>query len=199
VPDRHHRFVAEQLERVERREIDRLILEMPPRHGKSELASKSYPAFAIGRNPSKQIISASADNRLAVRHGRYVRNIIASERFKLAYPGVEPAEDSKSAGLWETKQGGIYISASVGSAIMGSGADDYLIDDPYGSMQDARSETIRDGVWEWFNGTVYNRLQPGGAIILINPRGRASNMGQFSVEKPVAPGSALSGNQQSSD
>ena len=164
----HHALIAEQLERVERREIDRLILELPPRHGKSELASKSYPAYCIGRQPHKQIISASASNDLAQDWGRAVRNIIASEEYKLIYPGVQLAEDSRAAGKWQTTQGGIYIAASVGTSILGRGADEYVIDDPYGTMQDARSQVIRDGVWEWFNGTVYNRLQPVGAIIVIN-------------------------------
>ena len=147
-----------------------LATDLPRRHGKSELASISYPAFCIGRNPTKQIISASAGNDLAQHWGKSVRNIVASDEFRIVYPGVELAEDSKAAGRWQTKQGGVFISASVGTAILGRGADDYLIDDPYGSMQDARSEVIRKSVWEWYNGTVYNRLQPGGAIVIIGHR-----------------------------
>ncbi len=184
----HHRIVAHALEGVERREYDHLIIEMPPRHGKSELASKSYPAWCLGRNPAKQIISASADNRLAVRFGRYVRNIVGSEPYRLVFPGVQLAEDSNRAGLWETKQGGAYISASVGSAIMGSGADEYLIDDPYGSMENARSETIRDNVWEWFDGNVYNRLQPRGAIIVIAHRMHEDDLAGRLIERMKAGG-----------
>ena len=92
---------------------------MPPRHGKSELASKSYPARCIGRQPHKQIISASASNDLATDWGKAVRNIIASDEFKLIYPGVELAEDSRAAGKWQTKQGGIYVAASVGTSHLG--------------------------------------------------------------------------------
>jgi hypothetical protein len=89
---------------------------MPPRHGKSELASKSYQAYAIGRRPDKQIISASAANDLAMDWGRAVRNIVASDEYRLIYPGVELAEDSRVAGKWQTKQGGIYVAASVGTS-----------------------------------------------------------------------------------
>ena len=182
----HHKLVSEQLERVERREIDRLIIEMPPRHGKSELASKSYPSWCLGRNPTKQIISASAANDLAQDWGKWVRNIVASDEFRLVYPGVELAEDSRAAGKWQTKQGGIYVAASVGTAILGRGADEYLIDDAFGSMQDARSETIRNSVWEWYNGTVYNRLQPGGAIIIIGHRMHEDDLAGRLIERMKA-------------
>jgi hypothetical protein len=182
----HHKFVAEQLERVERREIDRLIIEMPPRHGKSELASKSYPAWCLGRNPAKQIISASASNDLATDWGKAVRNIIASDEFRLIYPGVELAEDSRAAGKWQTKQGGIYVAASVGTSILGRGADEYLIDDPFCTMADARSEVMRENVWDWFNGTVYNRLQPGGAVILIAHRMHEDDLAGRLIERMKA-------------
>ena len=105
----------------------------------------------------------------------------------MIYPGVQLAEDSRAAGKWQTTQGGIYIAASVGTSILGRGADDYLIDDPYGTMADARSQVIRDGVWEWFNGTVYNRLQPGGAIILINHRMHEDDLVGNLIERMKAP------------
>jgi hypothetical protein len=187
VPDSlHHRLVAEQLERVERREIDRLIIEMPPRHGKSELASKSYPAWCLGRQPWKQIISASAGNDLAQDWGYAVRNIVGSDEYRLVYPGTQLVEDRRAAGKWWTKQGGIYIAASVGTAILGRGADEYLIDDPFGTMADARSEAIREAVWEWYNGTVYNRLQPNGAIILISHRMHEDDLAGRLIERMKA-------------
>jgi hypothetical protein len=186
----HHKLVAEQLERVERREVDRLMIEMPPRHGKSELASISYPAWCLGRRPERQIISASAGNDLAQDWDKAVRNIVASDEFQLVYPGVSLAEDSKAAGRWRTKQGGLYIAASVGTAILGRVADEYLIDDPFGSMTDARSEVIRDGVWQWYNGTVYNRLQPGGAIIIIGHRMHEDDLQGRLIERMKAGGDA---------
>ncbi len=116
----HHRLIAEQLERVERGEIDRLMLCMPPRHGKSELASKSFPAYCIGRDPTEMFISASAGMDLARDWGRDVRNIVMSEEYQTVFPGVQLAEDSKAAGKWSTRQGGSYYAAA--SAPTSSGA-----------------------------------------------------------------------------
>ncbi len=98
---------------------------------------------------------------------------------------LRPANHS-GPGKWQTKQGGIYVAASVGTAILGRGADEYLIDDPFGSMQDARSETIRNSVWEWYNGTVYNRLQPGGAIIIIGHRMHEDDLAGRLIERMKA-------------
>ena len=167
---RHHRLVAEQLERVERGEIDRLMLCMPPRHGKSELASKSFPAHCIGLDPTEMFISASAGMELARDWGKDVRNIVMSQEFQTVFPDVTLAEDSKAAGKWNTRQGGSYYAVGVGSNILGRGANKVMIDDPFGSMEDAESEVIREKVWKWYCGTIYNRLQPGGAIVLIGHR-----------------------------
>src|SRR5271166_1544940 len=111
-PSDVHRAVCAQLERVEAREIDRLMLLMPPRHGKSELASKSYPAWSIGRKPWKQFISGSASMPLAQDWGREVRNIVNSEAFQLVYE-TRLSPDSQAAGKWNTQQGGSYYSVGV--------------------------------------------------------------------------------------
>lgn len=166
----HHRIIAEHLERVERGESKRLMLLLPPRHGKSELASKRFPPLCLGRKPDRQFISASATSGLAEDFGREVRNIIASQEYKNLFPKTELAEDSQAKGKWNTTAGGSYYSIGVGGAVIGRGADIFLIDDPYSTMADAQSETTRKNVWEWYGGTVYNRLQPGGAIVLINHR-----------------------------
>lgn len=134
----------------------------------------------------RQSRSFSASNDLATDWGKAVRNIIASDEFRLVYPGVELAEDSRAAGKWQTKQGGIYVAASVGTSILGRGADEYLIDDPFGTMADARSEVMRENVWDWFNGTVYNRLQPGGAIILIAHRMHEDDLAGRLIERMKA-------------
>jgi predicted phage terminase large subunit-like protein len=169
-PSLVHHYVAEQLERVERGEIDRLMIRLPPRHGKSELASQSFPAFCLGRNPSRQFICASASLDLARGVGRDVRNVIKSDGFRLIYPNVSLEPDSKAAGRWNTSQGGAFYSVGVGGDIMGRGAHIWLIDDPFGSMADAQSATVRENVWRWFNGSVYNRLEPGGSIVIIGHR-----------------------------
>jgi predicted phage terminase large subunit-like protein len=165
-----HRFVAEQLERIERGEIDRLMLRLPPRHGKSELSARSFPAWALGRRPWRQFICASASSSLADDIGRDVRNIVRSEAYRLIYPNVALSSDSKAAGKWNTDQGGCWYSVGVGGDILGRGAHIVVIDDPFGSMQDAQSATVRDRVWQWFNGTLLNRLEPGGAIVIIGHR-----------------------------
>ena len=145
------------------------MLLVPPRHGKSELASKRFPAFYLGRQPHKQFISVSAAVELASDFGRDVRNIISSAEYRAIF-NTTLAEDSQAKGKWHTSEGGVYIAAGIGTQIMGRGGDVILIDDPYASMQDAMSETIRDTVWQWYQGTSYNRLQPGGAIVVINHR-----------------------------
>jgi hypothetical protein len=180
-----HRFVCTHLERVERREIDRLMILMPPRHGKTELASKSYPSWTIGRSPWKQFISASATADLAHDWGRDVRNIVASEAYQVIFP-TRLSEDSKAAGKWNTQQGGCYYAIGVGGNPIGRGADEFLIDDPFGSMEDAKSPTIRDKVWDWYQGTVYNRLQPKGAIVLINHRMHEDDLSGRLIEQMKA-------------
>src|SRR5271166_6197518 len=169
-PSKVHYYIAEQLERVERGETDRLMIEVPPRIGKTALASKSFPAFCLGRNPSRQFLAASASAALAHDIGRAVRNIVRSDGYKLIFPNVTLEADSKAAGKWHTAQGGAWYSVGVGGDVLGRGADIWLIDDSFGSMADAQSSAKREAVWRWFNGTVYNRLEPGGAIIIIGHR-----------------------------
>src|SRR5216684_561427 len=140
-----HRDIAGQLERVERGEIDRLMLLVPPRHGKSELASRRFPAGYLGRYPHRQFISASATGTLAEDFGRDVRNIIASPEYQVLYD-TRLAEDSKAKGRWNTSDGGSYYAVGVGAAIMGRGAHVFMIDDPFGTMADARRETERKNV-----------------------------------------------------
>jgi hypothetical protein len=180
---RHHRIVAEQLERVERREIDRLMLLLPPRHGKTELASRRYPPWNLGRNPQRQIIAASATETFATDVGREVRNIIKTEHFRALFPNVTLAQDSTAAGRWHTNHGGIFAAVGVGSQILGKGADDFVIDDPFATMQDAQSEVQRKRVLEWYQGSVYNRLQPGGTIVLINHRMHEDDLSGYLIDR----------------
>ncbi len=165
----HHKIIAGQLERVERGEIDRLMLLVPPRHGKSELASKRLPAWFLGRQAHKQFLSVSATADLAADFGRDVRNIIGGPEYRAVFD-TTLAEDSQAKGKWHTKDGGIYYSLGIGGSVLGRGGDVILIDDPFGSMQDAQSELTRKSVWDWYTGTAYNRLMPGGAVVVINHR-----------------------------
>jgi hypothetical protein len=137
-PSRVHYHIAEQLERVERGEVDRLMLCVAPRHGKSELTSRSFPAWCLGRNPARKFIAASASADLAHDVGRNVRNIIASEGYGLIYPDVQLEADSKAAYRWGTGQGGGWYSVGTGGDILGRGGDIITIDDAYGSMAAAQ-------------------------------------------------------------
>jgi predicted phage terminase large subunit-like protein len=163
-----HFQIAEQLERVARDEVDRLMLLVPPRHGKSELASRRFPAWYLGRHPDKQFISASASFALAEDFGRDVRNLMNSEEYQQVFD-TRLAEDSQARGRWTTTEGGSYFATGVGGALMGRGAHMFLIDDPFGSMADARSEPARKNVHDWFSAN-YSRLEKDGKIILINHR-----------------------------
>lgn len=167
---RHHELIAEKLEAVERGEIDRLMIFMPPRHGKSELASKRFPAWCLGRNPKRQIIAASYNSDLANDFGRNVRNIVAEPEFSEVFPSVTLAPDSQAANRMNTNHGGAYVAAGVGTAVTGRGAHIALIDDPFKDREEADSERRRDIVWDWYRSTLYTRLMPGGAIVLIQTR-----------------------------
>lgn len=166
----HHRLIAEHLERVERGEILRLMIVAPPRHGKTELVSKRAPAWFLGKRPDRQIIAASYGQDLSRDFGREVRNIVASSEFHRVFSSVSLAEDSTAADRWHTSQGGAYIAAGVGTAITGRGADLLLIDDPVKDRQEADSELMRERVWDWYRGVAYTRLQPGGAVVVVQTR-----------------------------
>ena len=185
----HHRVIAEQLQRIERGEIDRLMLLVPPRHGKSELASHRFPAWYLGRQPDKQFLSVSATESLASDFGRAVRNTIASPEYKSIFINpTQLAEDSQAKGKWHTSAGGMYYALGIGGSVLGRGADCMLIDDPYASMQDALSEVTRKSVWDWYTGTAYNRLMPGGKIIIINHRMHESDLCGMLLEQQAAGG-----------
>ena len=166
----HHRLIADKLEAVERGEIDRLMIFMPPRHGKSELASKRFPAWCLGRDPRRQIIAASYNSDLANDFGRNVRNIIAEPEFGQVFKGVSLAPDSQAANRMNTNAGGAYVAAGVGTAVTGRGADIALIDDPFKDREEADSQRRRDVVWDWYRSTLFTRLMPGGAVVLIQTR-----------------------------
>lgn len=180
-----HRAIAEQLERVERGEIDRLMLLVPPRHGKSELASRRFPAWYLGRHPEHDFIAASATDDLATDFGRDVRNIIASDRYPF---DTTLAEDSQAKGKWHTSQGGVFYTAGVGGSIKGRGAHVLLIDDPFAKMEAALSEVERKRVWDWYTGTAYDRLMPGGAIVLINHRMHEDDLSGMLLQQQAAGG-----------
>jgi hypothetical protein len=124
----------------------------------------------LGRNPKRQIIAASYNSDLANDFGRNVRNIIAEPEFSQVFSGVTLAPDSQAANRMNTNHGGTYVAAGVGTAVTGRGADIALIDDPFKDREEADSERRRETVWDWYRSTLYTRLMPGGAIVLIQTR-----------------------------
>ena len=164
----HHRLVAEKFNKLATGELKRLIINMPPRHTKSEFASYLLPSWMVGRNPKLKIIQATHTGELAIKFGRKAKHLIDSEEYSKIFQ-TRLQEDSKAAGRWETAQGGEYFAAGVGGAITGRGADLLIIDDPH-SEQDAMSETALESAYEWYTSGPRQRLQPGASIVLVMTR-----------------------------
>src|SRR5208282_792406 len=166
----HHRAIIDALEKVERGEIDRLIIAMPPRHGKSLLASEIFPAWYLGKHPDRNILATSYGASLALDFGRKVRNHVADRLHRAIFPLCVLSEDSAAVNKFNLIQGGGYFAAGSGGPITGRGGDLIVIDDPVKSAEDARSDNFRAGLKEWYQSTAYTRLAPGAAIILIATR-----------------------------
>lgn len=189
-PQRHHRLMIQKLEQVARGEIKRLMILMPPRHGKSEYSSKLFVPWYLGQGwvdrgqnllvPRKSIIAASHTFELAVKFGRAVRNMVAMRSDVLGYGLMA---DASAAGRWVTTLGGEYLAAGVGKAIAGNPADLILIDDPVPDAEGAESEKIRQKTWDWYKQDLYTRLQPGGAIVLIMTRWHEEDLGGMLLQE----------------
>ena len=164
----HHRHIAKKFNDLANKKINRLIVNMPPRHTKSEFASYLLPSWMVGRNPKLKIIQVTHTGELAIRFGRKAKNLIDSEEYGKIFK-TRLQEDSQAAGRWETAQGGEYFAAGVGGAITGRGADLLIIDDPH-SEQDAMSATAFENAYEWYTSGPRQRLQPGGQIVLVMTR-----------------------------
>jgi len=169
IEGRHHKIYAEKLQNVADGKSNRLIVNMPPRHTKSEFASYLFPAWLMGRKPTSKIIQATHTSELAVGFGRKVKNLIDSPEFSDIFPDVSLASDAKASGRWSTNKGGEYYAVGVGGALAGRGADLLIIDDPV-SEQDALNPTMLDNIYEWYTSGPRQRLQPGGSIIIVMTR-----------------------------
>jgi predicted phage terminase large subunit-like protein len=165
----HHRIISKALDRVISGDCKRLIVAMPPRHGKSQLASYLFPAYLMGRRPDAKLIVGSHTAELAQRFGRMIRNLVDEERYKELFPGMTLSADSKAAGRWNTSQGGEAFFIGKGGAMTGRGGDIIILDDIL-DEQDALSDTAMENTWEWLTSGPRQRLQPGGALILVNTR-----------------------------
>jgi predicted phage terminase large subunit-like protein len=168
-----HKDICRRLEQFSRdvvaKKSPRLMLFMPPRHGKSTLASVAFPAWHLGRNPDQEFISCSYSGSLAMGFSRKVRQLLREPTYKTAFETrLDP--DSQSAEAWLTTAGGGYVAAGVGGGITGKGAHVLVIDDPIKNREDSESENNRAANWDWYTSTAYTRLAPGGGILVILTR-----------------------------
>tara|TARA_R110000822_G_scaffold1361_4_gene6287 strand:- start:508 stop:2028 length:1521 start_codon:yes stop_codon:yes gene_type:complete len=170
---RHHDRMAAAFERVANGECKRLIINMPPRHTKSEFASYLLPAWFLGKFPGKKVIQTSHTAELAVGFGRKVRNLVDTEQYQSIFPELHLQSDSKAAGRWNTSKGGDYFAIGVGGAVTGKGADILIIDDPHSEQEAAMAASnpeVYDKVYEWYTSGPRQRLQPGGSIVIVMTR-----------------------------
>ena len=173
ISGKHHAKMAEAFERVASGECKRLIVNMPPRHTKSEFASYLLPAWFLGQYPHKKVIQTSHTAELAVGFGRKVRNLVDTDNYQSIFPELTLQSDSKAAGRWNTSRGGDYFAIGVGGAVTGKGADLLIIDDPHSEQEAALAEInpdIYDKTYEWYTSGPRQRLQPGGAIVIVMTR-----------------------------
>jgi predicted phage terminase large subunit-like protein len=170
---RHHSVMAKKFEEIAAGKLKRLIINMPPRHTKSEFASYLLPAWFLGKYPNKKVIQCSNTAELAVGFGRKVRNLVDGETYAKIFPNVALRHDSKAAGRWATNAGGDYFAIGVGGTVTGKGADLLIIDDPHSEQEAALAAGdpgIYDKVFEWYSSGPRQRLQPGGSIVVVMTR-----------------------------
>ena len=165
----HHQHIASEFTKISTMKKGRLIINMPPRHTKSEFASYLFPAWMIGKFPNLKIMQVSHNAELSSRFGSKVRNLMEQKEYKNIFGDVKLREDSKAKGRWETNHGGEYFAAGVGGSITGRGADLLIIDDPH-TEQDAMSESAMERAYDWYVSGPRQRLQPGGSIIVVMTR-----------------------------
>jgi hypothetical protein len=158
------------------------MLLCPPQHGKSQIISRRLPAYMLGLDPTRDVIAASATADLAEGFGRDNRNCINSAEYRNVFPDTQLSEDSAAKGRWSTKQGANYVAVGVGGQLYGKGGA-AIIDDPFGSWADAQSELQREKVWDWYQGTLYNRIRPGQPIIVIQHRMHEDDLAGRLIEK----------------
>ena len=167
----HHRVMADAFNRIADGSLKRLIVNMPPRHTKSEFACHLFPAWYLGRFPDKKVIQTAHTAELAVGFGRKVRNLVGSEDYQKIFKDVALSTDSKAAGRWSTNKQGEYFAIGVGGAVTGKGADILIVDDPHSEQEAALNDpSVYDKTYEWYTSGPRQRLQPGGAICLVMTR-----------------------------
>ena len=169
-----HKDICARLERfmraVENGENPRLMLQMPPRHGKSMIASQEFPAWLLGHHPDWELIVCSYAESLALDFSRSVRTRMRDKEYHALFPGTRLDRDNQNAQGWKTTKKGGFLPAGVGGPITGKGAHVLIIDDPIKNSQEAESETTRTSIMRWYETTAYTRLAPGGGVLVIQTR-----------------------------
>jgi predicted phage terminase large subunit-like protein len=166
-PAPHHKLLIRDLETLAAGEIETLIVEMPPGSAKSTYVNFLFPAWFLARFPDHNVLTASHSSELAERWGRKTRNLITEHSLAL---GVELSQDSQAAYRWATANGGEYYAVGVGVGIAGFRADLGIIDDPFGSREDAESKRIRENRWSWYIDDFSARLKPGARRVIMHTR-----------------------------
>ena len=164
---KHHEVICAALEEVEAGRIQRLIITMPPRHGKSELASRRFPAWFLGKDPYRQMIFATYNDEFAEDFGRHVRDTMRSDTFKQVFPGCSLKAGSQASDRIQTNEGGMAVFVGRGGSLTGRGADLLVIDDPIKDREEADSKTTREKLWTWFTDVAMTRLMTAGARVVI--------------------------------
>lgn len=172
----HIQTIIKALSKIESGEIKRLMINVPPRFGKSYLVSTIFPTWYLGKNPDKNIIFSTYGQSLADDFGRQVRNIVQDEKFGFVFPNVKLADDSASVKKFAVSQGGIYYAIGAGGSLTGKGGSLIILDDVIRNRADANSDTIRKNILDWYKSTLYTRLAPGGSIVFINTRWHESDL-----------------------
>jgi hypothetical protein len=184
----HTRELISVLERVALGELDRVIVTMPPRMGKSLITSKLFPAWFMGRNPDKSIIAVSYSQEFVTDFGREVRRFASERLHRAIFPECIIAGDSDSARRFHTTQGGAYFAVGAGGPLMGRGADLLLIDDPIKNREEANSAAVRRGVQSWYESSAYTRLMTDAAIVLIQTRWHEDDLAGWLLREHASEG-----------
>jgi predicted phage terminase large subunit-like protein len=163
--------MADAFERIEKGELKRCIINLPPRHTKSKFASVLFPAWHLGLHPEKKILEASHTASLAMDFGRELRNLVLTPEYRSVFPNLKLSTDARAAGRWNTAQGGQYFAVGKTGAAAGRGGDLVIIDDPHSEQAVIENPKLDfEKTWQWYLTGPRQRLQPGAAILVVMTR-----------------------------
>lgn len=171
------------VEAIERKLSPRLIIQLPPRTGKSEIISRALPAFILGQHPEWEVVCASYNADLAADFGRDVRALLHEPIYRDLFPGVQVQKDSNAVDYVRLSAKGSYTAVGVGGTLTGKGAHALLIDDPVKSREDADSDVVSESTWKWYQSVARTRLAPGGGLIICQTRWSMQDLAGRLIER----------------